>query len=506
MSSSWNTDRAKDRIKAHYEKVRDVTIVDYTKDIALDNIPVNKAYRMHAAHVYVDIVNFDELLGTTDVEGTTCHKRVLKFLNLHYRAVHRILKETDTRRVDFHNERLHAVVVKPYDDERMRVARAVAIADLISRVLKRTGDADESIPNASVRVGIDTGEALVVNNGRRGSREPMFLGRPANHAAKCASAGTAAGIYLTNEARKVIGLTELKDDAYQRTPLTADEISVCVEEAGIEVTEDQIVEAWLAEEAESPLGDIEFSRPTPPLRDLDIHSLSPEKAKRFDGISVYADIDGFTAYVDAHMHDNAEDVVRTLHVLRAELDAVVSQDFDGRRIRFIGDCIHGLLYRGTALTIDLDDALSSAVLCAGALRSSFNESLAHLSEEGVDVDHLGLAIGFDYGWISVSRLGMKGQRTRCAIGRSVLSSEEQQERGDGRETAIGAAAYKKANDAIQELFTDERIVSNLTYAGAIDALSETGDRAAGEAISKVYAVAKPAAVPALVEPLRPYTR
>src|SRR5690606_4393839 len=124
-----------------------------------------------------------DILDCTDVEGATCHKRTLRFLNQHYRAVHRILQESDAIRVDFHNQRLHAVVTKPYGDadERERVASAVAIAKLTMDVLAQTGDTDEHIPNAKVRVGIDSGLALAVNNGRRASREPLFLGAPANH-------------------------------------------------------------------------------------------------------------------------------------------------------------------------------------------------------------------------------------------------------------------------------------------------------------------------------------
>ena len=38
-------------------------------------------------------------------------------------------------------------------------------------------------------LGIDSGTALAVNNGRPGHREPLFFGQPANHAAKRAGGG-----------------------------------------------------------------------------------------------------------------------------------------------------------------------------------------------------------------------------------------------------------------------------------------------------------------------------
>jgi class 3 adenylate cyclase len=91
-----------------------------------------------------------------------------------------------------------------------------------------------------------------------------------------------------------------------------------------------------------------------------------------EAVSVYADIDGFTKFVAEHIGQNAEHVVKCFHVIRSELDRTLSSDFDGRRIRFIGDCIHGLLMEGTAYSTDKEETVSTATLCAAALRSSFN--------------------------------------------------------------------------------------------------------------------------------------
>jgi class 3 adenylate cyclase len=133
--------------------------VDYKRDTSLESVPTNKAYRVHGVHMYADILNLSDILGTTDTEGERCHKRALRFLNLHQRAVHRILNRCDARRVDFHNQRLHSLITKPYgaDEEKKRVARAVAIGKLIIDVLVETGDDDDDIPSAKVRIGIDTG-------------------------------------------------------------------------------------------------------------------------------------------------------------------------------------------------------------------------------------------------------------------------------------------------------------------------------------------------------------
>ena len=162
----------------------------------------------------------------TDVEGETCHKRTLRFLNLHYRAVYRILQRVDAIFVDFHNQRLHSVVPKPYDAEADRVHRAVAMGQLIIDVLARTGE-DADHPAAKVRIGIDTGKALAVNNGRRGHREPLFLGaRPITRRSALA-AGRRPESILTNEpARRLVSTKSHNEDA---APLTHSEMSISQE-------------------------------------------------------------------------------------------------------------------------------------------------------------------------------------------------------------------------------------------------------------------------------------
>jgi len=507
MGHNWKEDRAKERIKKRYEEVREVEILDYKRDTSLQNIPAKRAYRIHAAHLYIDIVNLDEILDSTKDEGEWCHKRTLRFLNQHYRAVHRVLQQSDALRVDFHNQRLHAVVAKPYGDaeERERVARAVAIAQLVSDVLAETGDADEHIPNAKVRVGIDSGLALAVNNGRRGGREPLFLGHPANHAAKCAGAGTTEGIYLTNAARLTMGFPTLATDKDRTTALTREQIDTCVAEADLDVSKEQIIKLWQEEYEETPIGSLEFSRPTPPLSDLDFDLLSTAKSKRFEGVSIYADIDGFTAFVDQHIDDNPKNLVRTLHVVRAELDAVTHRDFAGRRVRFVGDCLHGVLLEGTAYSTDVEATVSTAVHCAGALRSSFACAIEHLQSEGADTDDLGLAIGFDLGPLTLSRLGMQGSRLRCATGRAVLTSEAEQRRCKGTETAIGLAAYQAGPESVRKVFGASRKVAELDYDSAVEELAASGDRVAKAVQMEAYAAVNPAIVPALAQPLRPHT-
>jgi len=492
---TWREDRAIKRIDAKIAELplKDIEIKEYVRDTDLGGLPSNVAYRVNGVHLYADILNLRDMLNVTGVEGETCHRRTLRFLNLHYRAVHRIIQRVDTVFVDFHNQRLHTVVTKPYDAEADRVHRAVAMGQLIIDVLARTGE-DADHPAAKVRIGIDTGEALAVNNGRRGHREPLFLGAPANYAAKRASGGTATGIFLTNKARKAIGLTEAGNE--NTTPLTAEQVKTSQDKAKLGVTPDEIVKEWQADLAKNPIGTFEFSGHTPPFSTLDVESLSVKNSRRQDAATVYADLDGFTNYVSKNIttDTSAKHVVRALHVLRSELDAVLYSDFAGQKVRFIGDCVHGLAVEGTAQTTDTNETISNMTLCAGAMRSSFAVALDRLKKDGTDATSLGLAIGFDYGPMTITRLGMKGELIRSSVSRGVLAAEDEQKRCAGTETAIGKKAYDAGTDAVRSLFGNTRKRTNLDYDVAVNELSAKSDRAASLAKSMGTAgLLKPAA-------------
>jgi class 3 adenylate cyclase len=490
---TWNKDRASKRIKAKIDAlpVKDIEIKDYVRDTDLSNLKSNVAYRLDGVHLYADILNLSDMLHVTETEGETCHRRTLRFLNLHYRAVHRIVQKVDAILVDFHNQRLHTVIAKPYDSEVDRVHRGVAMGQLVIDVLAQTGE-DADHPAAKVRVGVDTGKALAVNNGRHGHREPLFLGVPANHAAKRACGGRATGIYLTNTARKVIGLKEVASE--DTTALTATEIQTSKDTAKLGVTADQIVKDWRDDLTNNPIGVFGFSGHTPPYSSLNIEDLTVKNSRRQDAATLYADIDGFTAYVGKNIasDDNAKHVVRSLNVLRSELDAVLHEDFSGRKVRFIGDCVHGLLVEGTAQTTEEEETISNLTLCAGGMRSSFNLALTKLKEGGTDAMSLGLAIGFEFGPMNVTRLGIRGELIRCSVSRAVLAAEDEQKRCSGSETALGAVAYKKASQAVKDVFGSTRKRAGLTYEAALKELADKNDKTAKAA--KAYDV------PSLLKP------
>jgi len=150
--------------------------------------------------------------------------------------------------------------------------------------------------------------------------------------------------------------------------------------------------------------------------------------------------------------------------------------------------------------------VSTATLCAGALRSSFELCLEKLEEEGIDTGELGLAIGFEFGPVTVTRLGMHGDRVRCSIGRGVLASEEEQTRCAGSETAIGSFAYEAGTQAVRDLLGSKRKVSDLDYNEAVEAMSEKGDETAKAVKKAAFATVAPAIAAASDRTVRPSGR
>ena len=464
MKYNWDQERAETSIKKSCEAVKDVEIIKYTREKSLENIKVNEAYEMDAVHLYVDILNLSEILTTaSDNETETSHLRALRFFDTHFKAVKYIIKDTGSIFVDFHNQRLHAVIPKPYADEQQRLDRAVTIAKTIIDVVEQQRDlgGDDVIEGAKLRIGIDTGIALAVNNGRRANKEPLFLGDPANHAAKHSN-GSSQGIYLTAKAREILLLDKVENTKTVR--MKVEQINTCITRSGID--QKDLVERAITEikAHTKKLSDFEFTRVTPTFESLDFLPLTRKNSKRQKIVSIYADIDGFTDYISQNLTslEGQKNIVRSLHVLRSEMDECLNKDFLGRRVRFIGDCLHGILCEGNAKTTDESLSVNTALEASSAIRSSFILAQEILKEEFGINSNLGLAIGFDIGEIMLSRVGRHDDNSRFSLSLSTISSEDEQKRCDGNQTAIGENAYSHLKESYKSLF-DNRVANNLTF-------------------------------------------
>lgn len=449
---TWNRQNATRRIDEAASGLETVEITDLTTVAQLRDIGTTQAQRVDAAHGYVEVLDAPQLVDTDQTESERAHKRVLRFLHVYQVVAHDVLTAMGAIPVDYQHHRLHFVVVEPFGDERTRVARAVMVADTLRRLVEGANELHTELPDARICIGIDSGRTLAVRNGTRGDLEPLFLGDAANQAAKLLAGGR-GGVFLAPAAAQAVGLVA------STAAIERNAIARCAQTAGVEPDLDALLGRWRAEVQGIALQDFVFTRPRPPLADLDFENLGPGSSRRIDAAVIYADLDGFTRYVADRVARRTGEAmaVQALHVLRKELRDVL-RDFGGRKVRYIGDCLVGWLAEGPTET-DRAQTVSKAALCAAAMRDSFALVQARLP----DTRQLGLAVGVDAGPVSVTRLGVRGTRFRCAVGRAVGGAEAAQKRCGGAETALGEGALRWAGPVVRELFADTRPQTNITY-------------------------------------------
>lgn len=441
-----------------------------TEDLIFQVKP-SEAILVDGVHIYVQLLDYQDKMLERERETEAAHGRVLGMLHLHYGACDALTERFDAQRVDFHGPRLHAVMIAPAGaaGELARVTRALAFADALKRTIEA---ASRTIGNGEfatrVRIGIDSGMAVAVNSGRGSEPEPLFLGSPANYAAKLAE-GADEGIYVSDRVRATAHLSlvngGLQGERHVEMSAQIKALSSGVASAGFSDADVGVMvnglKSLMTQSYGVEMPRFAFHHHEPPLRSIDFGEVSPSRAIRMELVSIFADLSGFTKYVDTCIRTGrVADMVANLHVLRKELSAALREDFGGKKVRFIGDSLHGLLAEGTRYQTDGSATVKSAVQASGGLRSSFELCQAYLP----GIDDLGLAIGLEYGATPICRLGLRGERSvRCAVSKAVSRSEELQSSCEGIETAIGPRALALAPVAVRQLFDRESTAQNLDY-------------------------------------------
>lgn len=453
---SWNEARSRKRIQEHLKTVPqfddNVTLAKHVRDMAEDRglmsrLPTTRAFVVEGAHLYGQLLDFDRLVADQNNEETEdSHRNVLRFLDMHYRLWDSIVDNDDADRIDYHGARLHAIVTSPEGDPRGQTERAVALAAKLNEATKRIAAA-YGFP-ARIRFGIDQGKCVAMTTGRAHEKDTLFFGAPANHAAKLAAARDEEGIYVAPGAQTVVGSSASRKTHTGDMAFDERFIAQASQRHRFERL-DEAVGRLTAEARQERL--FIFHRATPPLSAVKFSQLSPAYSLRMGMASLFADIDGFTAFVDTAIRTGSNGIkhaASAIHVIREELNDVLTQDSEGKRVRFIGDCIHGVLAAGR-LKDDPPVAIDETIMCASGMKDSFL-----LCQEIVGgIDSLGLAIGIEYGPVPLTRIGLRGEDSvRCAAGRAVVVSERIQQSLDGGGRKLGPVAQRLASPAARRHF------------------------------------------------------
>lgn len=451
---AWDYTRSEERIKKHLDTLGEITIEKLVRDADLDGLLSETNCReIYGAHVYVQVTNLARL-ASAGYYAADDYKRLIQGLHIYQREVSRIVERSDifdAERIHFQGAKLHALVFRPIDDGETLATRAVLLQLVMNDFV--TAVFNPAFPHYDdfvIAGGADLGSAIGTRNGMRADRELLFLGAPANHAAKIiGSAGQfrlTARIYEALPAELQDLCAVVDDDTYQLSAVSQADLDALLVEYGVAWDREASAERVAADKRAFPLSGINYSA-AEVLIDLD--SLSIHQNKRVLAASLFGDVSGFTKYIDAaETPEEQRAALRVFHAIRREMARVVKDDYNGLRVQYQGDRVQGLFH------MPKDDAAAivpEAIGAAVGLQSSMAYTLrAALTP---DADDLTLAVGIDIGRTLVTKLGTRAHRDRICLGGAVEEAARCEERSEGGQIGITTAVRDELAEDLRDNFT-----------------------------------------------------
>ncbi|PWU61860.1 hypothetical protein DLE60_03425 [Micromonospora globispora] len=506
---SWDYEESLERVQRAYDATKGLTVGEVQRKTDLENTTLTHPKRIIGAHFYVDVPSYRTQLAydPIDDESTGGGEDLLHQSHLWAREASRVVEtDFDATKVHFQGPKLHGLAYRPIgDDEAMVVKAVLTVAAIVAtgRIFNEVLELDQSAAWRTA-AGVDFGEALVTANGVRGDRELLFLGNPANRAAKIIDS---KGIRITLEAAALLPeafdnyIAETSDPDIRAIALDDDRLEELVEEYrhgwSREATRKRLKDALAA----YPPGSATVYQATVKI---DKAKLGMSNTKRVNAVSLFADVDGFTRYVeDADQAGLLAEAVRAYHAIRSEMRHATVQDYEALRVQYQGDRVQALAY----LPFDDEDkAALRAVKAAAALHSAVAEVLPQVI--GADAAKP-LAIGLAGGNVLVSKLGEHGNRDVVSLGTSTADAARIQGCLNGGQTGLDKVVYGRLPKWLQELFSWDStarayVSSDLTLdeierAESVDA-SARAKSASSVSVASTVAYASASAA----EPIRPY--
>jgi len=484
---SWSEKRSRERIAGYVEDAKGTEVKPMVREMDLENLSERVCREIEGAHVYVELAGVPKLFDDTDTP--TERKRLMQAVHIFQREIDRIFEAAGATRIHFQASRGHALVYLPInqiEDHAKLAVLAQLIADRFERVFR---DAYPQFDSLRVISGSDRGLAIGTRNGTAGDRELLFIGLPANQAAKLLPHGTARRLtdnvydYLPPSLAEQASEDDL--GAYSLARPSTAEFEAILEEFEIDWSEEESRERVADDQRQFPLSEIEFSGARVKI---DFDDLSIRNSKSVLAATSYGDVSGFTAFVEAAENEQQQsEALQAFHVIRREQAQVIKADYDAVRVQYQGDRVQGL----THLPEDDDTAIAqSSVEMAIGLQSSFEGTL---KEALPQISDLGLAVGVGLGNTVATKLGPRGHRDRICLGEAVSRAEQNEERVGKGEIGIDKATYDLLDEDMQSKFTWSVSARCYVAAGLTWRKSDISKVAAALAVGAVFVGAAAAA-------------
>lgn len=501
----WDYETSLARVRAAYDATQGLTVGEVQRKTDLDNTTLMRPKRITAAHVYVEVPNYRALLAADLIDGSSGGEDLLHRSHLWAREVSRVVEtDFDATKVHFQGPKLHALAYRPIGDASAMVIKAVLTAAAVGATAKIFNEILEleDAERWRTAAGIDFGEAVVTANGVQGDRELLFLGNPANQAAKIIGN---TGIRITTTAADL--LPEIFDDVIAET----DDPEIRVIAIGTEKLEELVARfsfSWSQEGTRKRVDDALAVYPAGSATvykasvKIDKSNLGMSNTKRVFAVSSFADVDGFTRYVeDADAADALPEAVRAYHAIRSEMRHATVTDYDALRVQYQGDRIQTIAYLPFG---DQTAAAVRAVKAAAALHSAVAEVLPQVI--GAEAAKP-LAIGLAAGTVLVSKLGEHGNRDVVSLGISTADAARIQGCLDGWQTGMDRDVYGCLPQWLQEFFRwDSSARAYVADALRLDEIDRAESRSSTAESSRAAVVGAPliAGSGRITEPIRPY--
>ena len=444
----WNYERSLERAQDKYAETEGLTVTPVTKNLDFDNISLKEARRVRAAHFYVDVRNFTALLSADPAADTD--EDMLRLLHLYAREITRVVEnDLEATKVHFQGAKLHALAYRPIGDDVAMVAKAVLAATAVRAATVAFNDIFELRRTDAWQTagGVDFGDAVATKNGTGGDRELLFLGQPANQAAKIIN----AGLRLTDEVVDLLPasfddyLSRSSDDQCWCFAPSTSALEQLITDNGYFWSQAQTRKRLEEATEKYPPGTANVFEATGPINK---DKLGLSNSKQVDAVSLFADVDGFTHYVDqaAALDEDLVEPVRAWHVIRSEMRATAVVDYEALRIQYQGDRMQALGYLPMG---DEGSVAVRAVRIAAALTSAVKFVLPQV----VGTAAKPLAIGLAAGTTLVSKLGEHGNRDVVCLGPATVEAARIQVGLDGNQIGLDPELYSRLPEWMQELFT-----------------------------------------------------
>src|SRR5262249_25126202 len=185
---TWNYETSHDRVSAHLASLGEIEVEPLVREMDLSNLSETRCRQIFGAHVYAEAKSLPE--GVMEDSDKADQQEVVQQVHIWQREVARIAAAVGAVRIHFQGGRIHALVYRPIRDAEAISTKAIALQLILDRASLVFDELFPAMPDLGLRSGSDVGEAIGTRNGAHGDRELLFLGRPANHAAKLLGAGS----------------------------------------------------------------------------------------------------------------------------------------------------------------------------------------------------------------------------------------------------------------------------------------------------------------------------